>query len=307
MTGFRQKQSGFLDVSFPTIAGANGNGAIIHYHPTEEPRTLLSTSEVFLCDSGAQYEDGTTDVTRTFWFGAEGGTETRASTAPQHIRAAYTAVLQAHMALDSAVFPPGTTGQQLDVLARAPLWRHGMDYKHGTGHGVGFYLNVHEGPQAISFRPAVKPQPMLAGMVTSNEPGFYADGEFGIRIENVVLCTAAQTPQAFGHSGAPYLGFEPLTRVPMCSLLVDETLLESHERRWLDAYHLSVRRAMLPVLRADLAKDELALRWMMRESEPLAGPEATLSWRRAQWMACDDNGEWLHALPAELGEMFSFA
>ena len=193
------------------------------------------------------------------------------------------------------------------MLARAPLWRRGMDYKHGTGHGVGFYLNVHEGPQAISFRPAATPQPMLAGMVTSNEPGFYADGEFGIRIENVVLCAEVRTAMApaFGHGGAPYLGFEPLTTVPMCSLLVDEAALESHERRWLDAYHLAVRRAMLPALRA-AAEDELALRWMMRETEPLAGSPA-LAWRRAQWTARAPGGAWLQALPDELDEAFSYS
>jgi len=199
----------------------------------------------------------------------------------------YTRVLQAHIALDRAVFPPGTPGQLLDPLARAPLWRAGLDYKHGTGHGVGFFLNVHEGPQAISFRPHPNPHPLLNGMIVSNEPGYYEDGEFGIRIENVVECVEADTPggEAFGHGGSPYLAFKPLTLVPMCSLLIDPALLDDVELKWLDAYHARVRASMAPLLTGDAATadDDVAYKWMMRETEPIA-PVETLRARQAAWL-----------------------
>ena len=231
----------FRDLSFSTIAGSGPNGAIVHYRATEESNRRLASGELFLIDSGAQYLDGTTDVTRTLAIGAPAA----------EMRERFTRVLKGHVALATVRFPAGTTGSQLDVLARAALWQAGLDYDHGTGHGVGSYLGVHEGPQRISKIPntvALKP-----GMIVSNEPGYYKTGAYGIRIENLVAVTAAD-----GHAAAEreMLAFETLTLAPIDLDLVEPELLSAAEIAWLDAYHARVRASLAPLL------DRATARWL---------------------------------------------
>jgi Xaa-Pro aminopeptidase len=191
---FRKKQELFVDLSFPTILGVGANGAVIHYRPTAEECGVLDPSKLMLLDSGGHYMDGTTDVTRTFHFGEPSKEEVRA----------FTLVLRGHIAIDRVMFPKGTTGGRLDILARQFLWREGHDYKHGTGHGVGHFLNVHEGPQRIS--PRADTVALRAGMTLSNEPGYYKEGSFGVRLEDVMAVR-----DAVGHED--FYGMENLTRV----------------------------------------------------------------------------------------------
>jgi Xaa-Pro aminopeptidase len=228
----------FRDLSFDTISGAGPNGAVVHYRATPESERLLEPGSLFLLDSGAQYLDGTTDVTRTVFVG--GGTP---PTAEQRDR--FTRVLKGHIALALARFPKGTTGSQLDALARAPLWEAGLDYDHGTGHGVGSYLGVHEGPQRISKLPntvALEP-----GMIVSNEPGYYKAGAFGIRIENLVAVQKAGAPEG---AERELLCFETLTLAPIDLRLVEPSLLTAEEKAWLDAYHARVRGTLSPLVDA---------------------------------------------------------
>ncbi|KQK20406.1 hypothetical protein BRADI_1g54327v3 [Brachypodium distachyon] len=199
---FRQKQDGFIETSFDTISGYGANGAIIHYRPTPDSCSSVGSDNLFLLDSGAQYIDGTTDITRTVHFGEPS----------QRQKECFTRVLQGHIALDQAVFPERTPGFVLDVLARSSLWKIGLDYRHGTGHGVGAALNVHEGPQSISYRYG-NLTALQKGMIVSNEPGYYEDNSFGIRIENLVLVKEVNLANSFG--GISYLGFEKLTFVPI--------------------------------------------------------------------------------------------
>lgn len=180
---FRKEQDGFVGLSFETISGSGPNGAIIHYKPADDTNRTLSKDEMFLVDSGAQFLDGTTDVTRTVHLGAPS----------QHQKECFTRVMKGHIALASAVFPRKLKGYLLDTLARKSLWDSGLDYLHGTGHGIGMYLNVHEGPMGISFRPHPDDPGLVEGMFLSNEPGYYEDGKFGIRIESIVLVTTAET------------------------------------------------------------------------------------------------------------------
>jgi Xaa-Pro aminopeptidase len=217
----RQKEALFHDLSFPTIAGAGPNGAIIHYRATDQScRTLNPDGELVLIDSGAQYHDGTTDITRTVWVGP--------SPAPAEIRRLYTLVLIGHIRVATARFPVGTTGAQLDSLARDALWRAGLDYRHGTGHGVGAFLSVHEGPCGIGSR--YHTTPLQAGMIVSNEPGYYRPGAFGIRLENLLLVRDDLPPP----QGAeiPLLGFETLTHVPFALTLIDRDLLGEEGWGW---------------------------------------------------------------------------
>jgi Xaa-Pro aminopeptidase len=238
LDSMRAAQADFVTVSFPTIAGSGPNGAIIHYHPEEATSAAVTASSVFLLDSGGQYRDGTTDVTRTVHFG-----EPR-----DHERECYTRVLQGHIGLARARFPIGASGVALDALARAPLWAAGLDYRHGTGHGVGAYLNVHEGPQgASSVQRTSYDGGMQACMTLTDEPGYYEDGAFGIRIENVLVAREAATPHRFG--GKPYLEFEQLTVVPITTRLVKAELLTSEERAWLNSYNAWVRATLDPLLR----------------------------------------------------------
>ncbi|KAM3704873.1 hypothetical protein ACJW30_03G039600 [Castanea mollissima] len=247
---FRSKQAGFIDTSFDTISASGANGAIIHYKPETESCAIVDAKKLFLLDSGAQYVDGTTDITRTVHFGEP--------TARQ--KECFTRVLQGHIALDQAVFPESTPGFVLDAFARSFLWKIGLDYRHGTGHGVGAALNVHEGPQSISFRYG-NMTPILRGMIVSNEPGYYEDHAFGIRIENLLYVKEADTPNRFG--GVGYLGFEKLTFVPIQSKLIDLSLLSAVEVDWLNHYHSQVWEKVSPLL------DGSARQWLWNNTRPL--------------------------------------
>ncbi|KAF8388025.1 hypothetical protein HHK36_026691 [Tetracentron sinense] len=248
---FRAKQAGFMDTSFDTISGSGANGAIIHYKPELENCSVVDATKLFLLDSGAQYVDGTTDITRTVHFGEPTSRQ----------KECFTRVLQGHIALDQAVFPENTPGFVLDAFARSFLWKIGLDYRHGTGHGVGAALNVHEGPQSISFRFG-NMNPLQKGMVISNEPGYYEDHSFGIRIENLLFVKEVDTPNRFG--GIGYLGFEKLTFVPIQSKLVDLSFLSIAEIDWLNDYHSQVWEKVSPLL------DGSALQWLWNNTRPLA-------------------------------------
>ncbi|SDG34219.1 Xaa-Pro aminopeptidase [Limimonas halophila] len=249
LTALRKGDPAFRDAAFGTISAAGEHGAIVHYRVSAASNRALGAGELYLCDSGGQYPDGTTDVTRTIAVGQP--------TEAQRWR--YTRVLKGHIALATAVFPEGTTGHQLDPFARRPLWAAGLDYAHGTGHGVGSYLGVHEGPQVISKRAsetALKP-----GMICSNEPGHYLEGADGIRIENLVAVTEVEVPGA----DQRVLGFETLTLAPYCRALIAPELLTPDEIAWIDAYHTRVRETLTPALDARTAE------WLAEETRPLAG------------------------------------
>lgn len=224
LQGLREVDGQFKDLSFDTISASGPNAALAHYRVTEESNRALGVDEIYLCDSGAQYPDGTTDITRTIIVGAP--------TAEMKDR--FTRVLRGHIALARARFPEGTTGGQLDSLARAPLWEIGCDYDHGTGHGVGAYLSVHEGPQRIAK--AGSNEPLRAGMILSDEPGYYRTDGYGIRTENLIVVKAA--PDAGGDK--PVLEFENLTWAPIDRNLIASDLLTESEVAWLDAYHRQV-------------------------------------------------------------------
>jgi len=237
LESFREATGKLKDLSFDTIAGAASNGAIVHYRPTERLNKRSEQGSLFLVDSGAQYLDGTTDVTRTIAIGEP----------TAEMRERFTLVLKGHLALAAIRFPAGTTGSAIDVLARAALWMKGLDYDHGTGHGVGSYLGVHEGPQRISKAPnnvALRP-----GMILSNEPGYYKEGGYGIRIENLQVVTPA-APIPGGER--PMLGFETLTLAPIDRRLIDRDLLTADERAQLDAYHARVRDVVGPLVEPEV-------------------------------------------------------
>jgi Xaa-Pro aminopeptidase len=248
LEGFREATGALKDLSFDTIAGAASNGAIVHYRPTERLAKRLERGSLLLVDSGAQYLDGTTDVTRTVAIGAPS----------REMAERFTLVLKGHLALARVRFPAGTTGSALDTLARAPLWSHGLDFDHGTGHGVGSYLGVHEGPQRIAKVPntvALRP-----GMIVSNEPGYYKEGGYGIRIENLqVVTAAAQIPGG----ERPMLGFETLTLAPIDRNLIVVEMLTVEERAQVDAYHARV----LVVIGAKVSGDVRT--WLQKVCAPL--------------------------------------
>ncbi len=240
------------DLSFRTISGSGPNGAIVHYSVTPESDRTLQQGELYLLDSGAQYLDGTTDVTRTIAIGE----------ASAEMRDRFTRVLKGHIALAAARFPEGTSGSQLDILARHALWDAGLDYDHGTGHGVGSYLGVHEGPHRISKIPntvALEP-----GMICSNEPGYYKKGAFGIRIENLVCVVERPDAQASNGAGRAMLGLETLTLAPIERNLIAADMLSAAEAAWLDAYHAEVRETLTPLLDRDAAA------WLAKATRPLA-------------------------------------
>lgn len=230
----REEQPGSLGISFDTIAGYGPNGAIIHYHAEPGEGAPLAARGFLLVDSGGQYLEGTTDITRTIAMG---------ELTPEE-KQAYTLVLKGHIALAAAVFREGTTGPRLDILARQPLWERGMDYKHGTGHGVGFVLSVHEGPQNIG--PSNNTVPLEPGMVISDEPGYYEAGQFGVRIENLVLVREREKT-AWGR----FLEMETLTLCPYEREAIDTALLTPGERAWINAYHRRVREELSPRLKGE--------------------------------------------------------
>ena len=236
LEAFRQATGALKDVSFDSISGAGPDGAVVHYRVTRKTNRRIQPGELFLIDSGAQFVDGTTDVTRTLAVGEP---------SPE-MRDRFTRVLKGHIQLALAKFPEGTTGAQLDGFARRPLWDAGLDYGHGTGHGVGSYLSVHEGPQSISQRGTA--QALKAGMICSNEPGYYKTGEYGIRIENLVV---VRELDEIPGGEKKMLGFETITRAPIDLDLVDVSMLSNEERAWLNTYHASVRDAVAPAFTDD--------------------------------------------------------
>jgi Xaa-Pro aminopeptidase len=244
---FRARDALFQDLSFDTISGSGPNGAIVHYKSTPATNRKLRPGELYLVDSGAQYLDGTTDITRTVAIG----------TPSPEMRDRFTRVLKGHIAIATARFPAGTTGSQIDALARAALWQVGLDYDHGTGHGVGSYLGVHEGPQRISK--IGNTVALLPGMIVSNEPGYYKTGAYGIRIENLVVVQDVEIAGA----ERPTRGFETITRAPIDRRLVDVALLNPAELAWLNAYHTQVREALTPLLDADTGA------WLAKATAPL--------------------------------------
>ena len=247
LESFRRDTGLVKDISFPTIAGSGPNGAIVHYRVTRATNRTLGTNELFLIDSGAQYEDGTTDITRTVAIG----------TPSEEMRDRFTRVLKGHIAIATAVFPENTSGAQLDPLARTALWQAGLDFDHGTGHGVGSYLSVHEGPARISKLGTVA---LRRGMILSNEPGYYKTAAYGIRIENLLLVIAAPEPEG---AEKPVNTFETLTLAPIDRTLIDTRMLTAKERNWVDSYHARVREEIGPLL------DAATRTWLEAATRPL--------------------------------------
>ena len=248
LTEFRKNEDLFQGLSFETISGAGPNGAIVHYRVDEESNRLIKKDEFYLIDSGGQYLDGTTDVTRTVSVGEPSN----------EMRDRYTRVLKGHIAIANAIFPKGTTGSQLDVLARQYLWQLGLDYDHGTGHGVGSYLGVHEGPQRISKVGAC--QELVPCMILSNEPGYYKEGEYGIRIENLIAVT---TLNNIDEAEREMLGFETITLVPLDLNCIKISLLKDDERAWINNYHTRVKTEISPLVDTETKK------WLRSATQPL--------------------------------------
>mmetsp|Transcript_31491 Transcript_31491/g.45950 ORF Transcript_31491/g.45950 Transcript_31491/m.45950 type:complete len:696 (+) Transcript_31491:46-2133(+) len=279
LISYRKSLDGYIGDSFPTISSSGPNSAVIHYKPEtgSDQERALSTDEMYLLDTGAQFLDGTTDVTRTVHFGSPSDEQRRC----------YTRVLQGHVGLAQAIFPCGTPGLMLDTFARAPLWNDGLVYGHGTGHGIGAYLNVHEGPigigggnvpgDIIRSNPRMQAyylEPIEAGMYVSNEPGFYKDGEWGIRIESDIVSEVVPENDSneksslfpYGRTGnRAFLRFQYMTQVPMCKKLIDISLLNEGEIKWLNEYHKGVLEALTPLL----GNDGRALSWLQAETAPL--------------------------------------
>jgi len=248
-TKYRSQGALYVDDSFEMIAGYGPHGAIVHYSATAETSSTIEPHGLLLVDSGAQYLDGTTDITRTVALG----------TPTEQERTDFTLVMKGHIAIATAVFPQGTTGHQLDALARMPLWKHGLTYLHGTGHGVGHFLNVHEGPQSIRLNHV--PTALRPGMITSDEPGLYRAGIHGIRCENLVLCVPSPLSNAeFGK----FYAFEPLTLFPFDLKLFDTSMMSDAEIEWVNDYHTRVRQTLLPLLETEDQR-----RWLTEKTEPL--------------------------------------
>ncbi len=249
LTAERAKRAGFVGLSFNTIAGFNANGAMPHYRATLESHAVIEGNGLLLIDSGGQYPGGTTDITRVWPIGTPSAAQKRD----------YTLVLKGTIGLSSAHFPLGTLSPMLDALARAPMWAHGMDYGHGTGHGVGYFLNVHEGPQSISKAIPDVNMAMQPGMITSIEPGLYRSGQWGVRIENLVLNVAAPTAEPFGE----FLEFETLTLCPIDTRCIQKDLMRTDEVEWLNAYHATVRARLSPLVSA------AGLAWLVARTEAI--------------------------------------
>ena len=248
LSAARSRRNGFVGLSFNTIAGFNANGAMPHYRATAEAHAAIQGDGLLLIDSGGQYLGGTTDITRVWPIGSVGAAQRRD----------YTLVLKGTLALSRTRFPRGTLSPMLDAIARAPLWEHGLDFGHGTGHGVGYFLNVHEGPQSISKTIAEPQMAMEPGMVTSIEPGLYRSGQWGIRIENLVLNVPAQSNE-FGD----FLEFETLTLCPIDTRCIERSLLRQDEIDWLNAYHATVRARLRALVSGD------ALAWLLQRTDPI--------------------------------------
>ncbi|NLZ09942.1 MAG: M24 family metallopeptidase, partial [Alcaligenaceae bacterium] len=232
-----------------TIAAYNANGAMPHYHATAQSHAVIGGDGLLLIDSGGQYPGGTTDITRVVPVGQPSAEQKRD----------YTLVLRGMIALSQAHFPQGILSPLLDPIARAPLWQAGLEFGHGTGHGVGYFLNVHEGPQSISYRTPPKPSMAMAvGMITSNEPGVYRPGKWGVRIENLVVCQPA-TQTEFGQ----FLCFETLTLCPIDTRCIVRELLTASDIEWLNTYHARVRQTLLPLV------DGAAREWLVQRTEPV--------------------------------------
>ncbi|PZO64213.1 MAG: X-Pro aminopeptidase [Paracoccus denitrificans] len=246
LEGYRV-EAGASDISFDTIAGVGPNGAIMHYHVSDKTNRVANDGELLLLDSGGQYHDGTTDITRTMPVGR----------VDEDARDAYTRVLQGLINLSRLRFPKGVAGRDIDAVARAALWSAGMDFDHGTGHGVGAALSVHEGPVRIARRSEI---PLEPGMILSNEPGYYREGAFGIRLENLIVVEPAESPDP----GREMLGFETLTLVPLDRRLIEPGMLSRDETLWLDAYHARVRAALSPLVPPEVAE------WLDAATAPLA-------------------------------------
>jgi len=251
LSAARARRPGFVGLSFGTIAAFNANGAMPHYRATAASHATIEGDGLLLIDSGGQYRGGTTDITRVWPIGAVSAAQRRD----------YTRVLKGTMALSRTRFPRGTLSPMLDAIARAPLWEHGLDYGHGTGHGVGYFLNVHEGPQTIS---RTLPEPAMAmepGMITSIEPGLYRPGQWGIRIENLVMNVPATALEGSGFG--EFLEFETLTLCPIDTRCIERELLRADEIAWLDSYHATVRSRLAPLLSGT------ALDWLLVRTMPL--------------------------------------
>ena len=247
LEAFRAETGHLRDVSFPTISGSGPNGAIVHYRVTRSTDRIVRPGELFLIDSGAQYEDGTTDITRTISVGEP----------TPEMRDRYTRVLRGHIAIATAIFPKGTSGAQIDAFARRPLWEAGLDFDHGTGHGVGSFLSVHEGPQRIAKTGTT---PLEPGMMLSNEPGYYKTGAYGIRLENLILVERREIPGG----DREMMGFATLTLAPFDLRLVEPGLMTRNEIAWLDAYHARVRATIGPLV------DGETRGWLQRATRSVA-------------------------------------
>ncbi len=244
---FRRAGNALRDISFDTIAGAGPNGAVVHYRPTYSTNRRLEAGTLFLLDSGAQYQDGTTDITRTIAIGEP----------MAEMRRHFTLVLKGHIAIATVRFPKGTRGSHLDAMARRPLWQAGLDYDHGTGHGIGSFLSVHEGPQSIARRESAELEP---GMILSNEPGYYRTGQYGIRLENLILVTE---PEEIPGGDRPMMRFETLTFAPFDRRLIELSLLTPKEAQWIDRYHAEVFERLSGGL------DGVTLDWLSQATAPL--------------------------------------
>lgn len=254
LEAYRAANDLFVQLSFPSISSSGPNGAIVHYEPTAKKNSLILPDQLYLIDSGAHYWDGTTDTTRTICF---------TSTPKKEEKESYTLVLKGHIALNKIVFPKGTSGHRLDSAARQALWSVGLDYAHGTGHGVGSFLVVHEGPHGIGKLPVGTNAVLEASMVTSNEPGYYKDGAYGIRIENVEEIVV----KPLKYSADGFLGFSSLTVVPLCPELIDLSLLTEEERAWVNRYHQRVLETLLPEL--EKRNDVRAVSYLKHCTQPL--------------------------------------
>ncbi|GAA5953685.1 hypothetical protein JCM21900_001702 [Sporobolomyces salmonicolor] len=252
---FRKQLPLFKGLSFSTISSTGANASVIHYSPSPTESAVIDKDQIYLCDSGAQFYDGTTDVTRTLHYGTPTSEEKRA----------YTRVLQGHIAIDQLVFPETVSGYQLDAFARAPLWKDGLGYNHGTGHGVGHHGMVHEGPAGLGTRIGYNDVKLSAGLVLSNEPGYYQDGAFGIRIENLVAVVDARTPHQFG--GLKYYTMERLTMCPIATNLIEPALLSLDELEWVNKYNAECRTKLEPMLRE--TGDQEAWEWLKRNTQSL--------------------------------------